>query len=187
MKWLRPGPSPYQTALAMIGAKTGQQVLFLGAADGRLAAEVARVTGLNGRTLVVDRDPGAARTVESAAGNAGALVEFQTTPPTASTTGFDIVVVHQSLNAAGAKPDQLVADATHLLREGGRIVVIEGAPAPGVFGKLRRPATPTVSADQIRALLAAAGLRAARVLAESDGVAYVEGSKPRSDPDGARR
>ena len=31
MKWFREGPSPHQTALAMIGAKSGQRVLVVGA------------------------------------------------------------------------------------------------------------------------------------------------------------
>jgi hypothetical protein len=60
------------------------------------------------------------------------------------------------------------------------VVVIEGAPTAGVFARLRKPAAPSIASDQIRQLLTSAGLRAARVLAESDGVTYVEGSKPRT-------
>jgi SAM-dependent methyltransferase len=164
----------------MVGAKAGQQVLFLGARDARLPAEVARVTGLNGRTVVVDSDPGAERAVQSAAASAGALVEFQTDPAPAPGGAYDIVVVHQSLTTARTSPDQLIASAAQLLREGGRVVVIEGAPTAGVFARLRKPAAPAIASDQIRQLLTSAGLRAARVLAESDGVTYVEGSKPRT-------
>jgi hypothetical protein len=66
MKWLRPGPPPFQTDLAMIGAKSGQHVLVLGAGEGGLAAALAGVTGLNGRTLAIDPDAGASAAIERA-------------------------------------------------------------------------------------------------------------------------
>jgi ubiquinone/menaquinone biosynthesis C-methylase UbiE len=182
MKWLRPGPSPHQTALAMIGAKAGQQVLFIGAGDGRLPAEVARVTGLNGRTLVIDSETAAQDVVETAAADAGTLVEFQRSALSmvpADPGTFDIAVIHQSLGAAHAHRDRIVADAARVLRDGGRVVVIEGVSVSGILGKLRRPAASAMPSGEIQQLLTTAGLRAARTLAETDGVTYVEASKPR--------
>ena len=118
MKWFKWGGQdqrPHQTALAMIGAKTGQRILFLGSDDGALAAAVALVVGgMNGRTLVLDPSPDAAAKVERAAAEAGAL-----------------------------------GTSHH----------------------------PVIGGEAIRAQLTSAGLRAARVLAEVDGVAYVEGMK----------
>jgi hypothetical protein len=66
-----------------------------------------------------------------------------------------------------------------VLRGGGRLVVVEGVSATGFLGKLRRPAAATMSGGEIQQLLTTAGLRAARTLAETDGVTYVEASKPR--------
>jgi hypothetical protein len=45
---LRAGPSPYHTAVAMVGARAGDRVLMIGADDADLAAHVALVTGLSG-------------------------------------------------------------------------------------------------------------------------------------------
>ena len=50
---LKKSESSHATALAMVGAKAGQSVVVLGA-DGPLAAAIGLVTGLNGRTVVVD-------------------------------------------------------------------------------------------------------------------------------------
>ena len=85
--WFRSGLPPHQTALAMIGAKTGQTVLFLGGRQPGVVAEIARVTGLNGRTVVVESDPSLCGRVEAAAAEAGTLVEFVATAPAGSING----------------------------------------------------------------------------------------------------
>ena len=96
MSLFKKGLSPHQTALAMIGAKAGSSVLVIGASDLELAAEVAAVTGLNGRTLLVDPDPAVAAKAEAAGGKAGGLIEFQRAPlamlPIDAET-FDVVVL----------------------------------------------------------------------------------------------
>ena len=74
--WFRQGPSPHQTALAMIGAKAGHHVVIAGADDPDLAAALALVTGLNGQTLVVDERSDAEALVNAAAAKAGALMDF---------------------------------------------------------------------------------------------------------------
>jgi ubiquinone/menaquinone biosynthesis C-methylase UbiE len=164
----------------MIGARAGQHVLMMGAADSRLAAALAGVTGLNGRTLVVDPSPDARRSVETAAADAGALVDFeqQSFSGTAAEPGmFDIVVLSQSLSVTGEQPASVVGEAMRVVRTGGRVVAIEGASTTGLFSALRRPSRPSLTGDAIRDLFTAAGLRATRVLAEVDGVTYVEGTK----------
>ena len=171
MAWLRPGPPPHRTALAMIGARAGQRVLVVGAGDGTLAAAVALVTGLNGQTFVTDQSPGARVRVEAAASAAGALVEFVTAAdglPVDRGT-FDVVVVQLE---PGGSTD--LADCAPALRDGGRIVVIERAPAAGLLVALRRQTRPASNGVAIRDALTALGLRAARVLAEADGAVFVE-------------
>jgi ubiquinone/menaquinone biosynthesis C-methylase UbiE len=182
MKWITPDPRPHRTALAMIGAKPGQQVLVLGAGDGRLVAAVAGVTGLNGRTLVVDPAPESQARVEAAAADEGVLVESECKPLDALSSdagAFDIVVVNRAMGLAGVDRAGLAATAARMTRPGGRVIVVEGETPTGWKALVQRPAPPVVSAETARDLLSAAGLRAARVLSETAGVAYVEGAKPR--------
>jgi ubiquinone/menaquinone biosynthesis C-methylase UbiE len=164
----------------MIGAKPGQQVIMFGVGDGGLAAAVALVTGLNGRTLVVDPSADAIQRLDSAAANAGALVESMNGPLTSlplENGVFDIALLHRTMTAAD--PSAMLTEAARVLRDGGRMLVIEGEPRPGVLGLFRRPAAPGLSGDAVRELLSRTGLRAARILGESDGFVYAEGVKPR--------
>ena len=55
LKWFRQSGSAYQTAMAMIGPKAGDRLLVAGQAEAGLAAELARVTGLNGQLVNDER------------------------------------------------------------------------------------------------------------------------------------
>ncbi|HEX5216287.1 MAG TPA: methyltransferase domain-containing protein [Vicinamibacterales bacterium] len=169
------GPS-HATALAMVGAKAGQSVVVLGA-DGPLAAAIGLVTGLNGRTVVVDATEGAAARVQAAADNAGALLEFVRAAPDVTTLDaatFDVAVLRASLASRGAdERATIISEAFRVTRDGGRVVVIEGAKRGPVFGGRE----PRLDSDHIQALLTAAGGRAVRQLADVDHVVYVEARK----------
>jgi ubiquinone/menaquinone biosynthesis C-methylase UbiE len=168
------------TAFAMVGARTGDHVVFLGVpgpTDAGLAAEVATVTGLNGRVVVVDVGTEARARTEAAAAKAGALVEFEWAPVTMlplESGQFDIAVINRQLvNLEGRNRVACCEEALRVVKPRGRVVVIEGLRRPGLFGLLptRLPGLP---ADESRAALVAAGASAARQLAESDGVIYLE-------------
>jgi ubiquinone/menaquinone biosynthesis C-methylase UbiE len=175
--------SPRQTALAMIGAKAQDRVLVIGSADAALSAELARVTGLNGELRVVDRAQGAAEAVEAAAARAGVLVEFVDAPPSMlplDTGAYDIVVIQRRLATLGAgQRDACAAEARRVARGGGRIIAIEAVPRPGIFGVLTGRKQ-TLSAEDVKALIASGGCRAVRVLGDADGVIYIEGINPRA-------
>ncbi len=179
MSVFRKGLSPRQTALAMIGAKAGSQVLVLGADDPALAGEIALVTGLNGRTLVVDPDAAAEKRVEAAAGEAGALIEFTRAPRTMlplDTDTFDVVVIPGLATLSAEERVLTVAEGLRVTRPGGRIVIVAREKRPGLFGALSAK-TPVLAPETAQELLSSAGARAVRRLAAQDGIAYYEGRK----------
>lgn len=181
LKWFRHGPSPHQTALAMIGAKAGDRVLFVGRVDAPLAGETARVTGLNGQTMVGCRAADRAK-VDAAGAEAGALVDVveipaaDRSPVPHGVTEADIVVATGDL---GAMPldlrIELATEALRALRPGGRFIVIDGEKR-GLFGGRKPAAMPP---DAVVPLLTSVGALAARALGVEDGVTYYEARKPR--------
>jgi ubiquinone/menaquinone biosynthesis C-methylase UbiE len=162
----------------MIGAKPGSTAIIVGASEPELAAEVALVTGLNGRTIVAIPSPDSKSQIELAAANAGALIEIETAPPTTLPVddgSVDIAVI-TGLVEAGARRDLIVREAMRALRPGGRVIVIEGK-KPAGLRKLWSASPTAAGGDEIVATLAAAGLRGTRRLGDSEGVSYFEGTK----------
>jgi SAM-dependent methyltransferase len=180
VKFFRPAASPHQTSLAMIGAKAGSTVIVVGASEPALAAEVALVTGLNGRTLVVVPDRASQTAIDTAAANAGALVDVETAPATALPGAggtFDIAVLLDAGHASDR--DRIVREAARVIRPGGRVVIIEGKKSGGLRKLLGGSATSAVTGgDDITAALARAGLRGARLLGSADGISYFEATRP---------
>lgn len=180
MKLFRSGLSPHHTALAMIGARPGHTVVVFGAGDPALAAELALVTGLNGRTVVADSRDQTRASVAAAAEHAGALLDFELLTggelPIERGT-VDLVVLQQHFGAVGGGGEHgILGEALRLVRSGGRVVAIEGERRRArLFGS---PPPPGISGDAIVSRFSGAGMIAARVLAESEGVVYVEGRKP---------
>jgi ubiquinone/menaquinone biosynthesis C-methylase UbiE len=180
VKLFRSGLPPHQTALAMVGAKPGSMVILVGGGDPALAAEIALVTGLNGRTLVVDPSGEERARIEAAAARAGALVDVETAPLTALPVAdgtFDITVINEP-GDPGVNRDQIVREAIRVVRSGGRVIVIEGKKSTG----LRKLWTGgsgghAIAADEIIARLGSAGLRATRLLGQAEGISYFEGMK----------
>jgi hypothetical protein len=178
MKLFRSGLSPHHTALAMIGAKPGASLLVVGASNPALAAELALITGLNGRTVVASADGAGAEAVQTAAARAGALVDFE---PCAGSSlpfdaaAFDVVVLQRQMT--GDAGSAIVNDAVRVTRTGGRVIAIEGEIRTGLLASMRRTADPGASGEALAATLTAAGLIAVRVLGESEGVVYAEGRK----------
>jgi ubiquinone/menaquinone biosynthesis C-methylase UbiE len=170
--------------IGMIGIQMGDRVAQIGCADGaRLGAVAARV-GLSGRAVVVAPDAASAARARKGASQAGALVEVEIAPPTrlpAEDGAFDVALVDDTNGFfATMRAEDRVASVRELLRilrPGGRVMVIGAAPRGGVGALLSRarsgaPFDPAPS-------LEADGFRAARTLAERDGLAFVEALKPR--------
>jgi ubiquinone/menaquinone biosynthesis C-methylase UbiE len=177
MSVFKKGLSPHQTALAMIGAKASSSVLVVGASDLDLTGEVAVVTGLNGRTLVVDPDPAVAARAEEAGGKAG-LIEYLRAPLAMlplDTDSFDVVVLPGLAASAPGDRSPVVAEAFRVTRAGGRVVIVAREKRAGVFGAFG--SVPTIDQADAIALLNAVGARAVRHLGSQNGVGYYEGRK----------
>jgi SAM-dependent methyltransferase len=166
----------------MIGVRAGDAVLAIGAGDAALVAEVARVTGLNGRVVVADPDATAAVRVERAAVDAGALLEFHHAPEADRFEradrelgdSFDLVLVQRPLAPLDEPARRaVIAGALSHARPGGRVMILLGARATGWLWA-SAPAGPTLTGGEAEALLVGAGALAARTLGTLEGITYVE-------------
>lgn len=182
LKWFRQGPSPHQTAVAMIGAKAGDRVLFAGQPEPSLVGEIAHVTGLNGQTTVAC--PASRRgTFEAAAGEAGALLDVlelspddsSVVPPGATAIDVAILAVDFSTMTLEARMTA-TRDCLGALRPGGRLIVIDGTRRAGLFSAR---ATPSMPAEAVVPMLTSVGAAAARALGVESAVTYYEARRAR--------
>jgi ubiquinone/menaquinone biosynthesis C-methylase UbiE len=175
---------PFDPAVAMLGVKGGDRVLFCGAGMPDLAGAVGVITSLNGQTTVVDRREGADARVASAAAAAGGLVDFEDAPLTLlpfDTGHWDIAVIVAGLRASDGQAAAVLSETIRVVRPGGRIVLLDTVSRPGLFGLFRNADASAEPAEKVVAMLGVAGLRAARLLAEVEGVRYFEGVKGRAE------
>lgn len=163
----------------MAGVRMGDQLLILGSEAPKVVAQLALKPGLTGRTCLVDDRPGAVERAATLAQLEGALVEPQTVvvnqlPFDAQT--FDLVAVNHLLpRLAPEQRVQCLAEAARVLRGGGRCVVIQRRQRTGLgalFG-----GGGGMPANDVEALMSAAGFRAVHTLAEREGLLFVEGAR----------
>ena len=173
----------------MAGLKLGSNVLQVGGSDQRLIAALAKVVGLSGRACAVAPSPEETSTLEQAAEKAGVLVEVREAPVTAlphDDDFFDLVVLKNLLGGL-SQNDRVacVQQAYRVLRAGGRCLVIDSAMRGGLGAIISRQlADPRyLESGGGKASLEAEGFLGVRLLAERDGLVFVEGSKPTGQPD----
>jgi len=186
MAIFKKGRGPYALHISMTGVQMGERLLQIGAGDGRLFAALAGRVGLTGRACVVDRDESAIARAKNAAANAGVLIE----PDVVSLrnlpyedAAFDLIVIGDLLSTM--KPDERVGslqEAWRVARPGGRCIVIERAERGGLGALFaRRGKDPDyLSSGGAERALREEGFRAVRTLAAREGVAFIEGVKPRT-------
>jgi ubiquinone/menaquinone biosynthesis C-methylase UbiE len=168
--------------VTMTGLRVGDRVLFAGADDHKTLSQLAVRPGLSGRVCLVDEDD--ARTSGGAANaeGEGALVEPFTAPFTMlpfEPESFDVVVMNHVMGRLAAERRVMAfAEALRVLRPAGRCVVIDSGRRSGLGGLLGGGSR-IDPADVERAMLAA-GLSGARLLAERDGLIFLEGARRKS-------
>lgn len=170
-------------AVTMSGVRMGERVLQVGVDNPRVAGAIATKVGLSGHAAMAVADESSAARARSGAADAGGLLDLHVTALGAlpfEPGSFDAVVVHNVsglLASLGGTASLALAECRRVLRDGGRIVVIERGTPTGIstwFGGQKAAASlPGVT----EAALAAAGFKPVRALADREGLQFVEGLK----------
>ena len=167
-------------SVSMAGAKLGDRVLIVGCSDPHLIAALAAKAGLTGRTVAVDESAEIANKAGVVALREGVLVETSQASPASllfDDGSFDLVVLRDVLGRSSHAPDGIAAEASRVLRAGGRCLVIDTTARGGLAGIFGgQSSTPDSGVDAV-AVLGRQGFVAARVLAERDGLRFAEAVK----------
>lgn len=172
----------------MAGIKLGDRLLVVGCADPILIARLAVKTGLTGRAYAVDERDALVATAGEVAAREGALIETSTASWTAlplERDGFDVVVVRDVLpHLTPERRGQSVAEIRRVLRPGGRCLVVDGGGRMGVAALVSDASAARDYTAQGGAVpvFTAHGFKAARILAEREGLAFAEAVKPNPNP-----
>jgi hypothetical protein len=172
-------------AVTMSGVRLGERALQIGEGDTRVMALIAARTGLTGRAAIVVLDEPSAARVRRAVEDAGALSDVGVVDHGASPedAAFDVIVLHDVRRTIAASNEKVRAGWLQLcqrtLRDGGRIVTIEpGAPVgwrAWFGGSSRREPDGRTRASETA--LVSAGFKNIRVLADREGLRFIEALK----------
>ena len=168
----------------MAGIKLGDRLLVIGCSDAILLAQLAVKTGLTGRAFAIDEREAIVTAAGEIASREGALVETATAQWTSlpvDNDSFDVAVVRDVLPHLPAhRRGACVAEVGRALRPGGRCLVIDGAVQKGLSALVRGGSSPGDYGEQGGPvqILTSQGFKAARILAERDGLVFAEAVKP---------
>ena len=158
--------------VSMTGVRMGERFVQIGCHDRALLAGLAAKVGLSGTAAVAAFDDAEAKRAVGVGAKIGALIDTHKIEGRAlpfDSDQFDMVVVDDTNGRFAAIADDVrlgyLREAKRLVRQGGRIEIVEGttARAPGY--------------DTLRDLTTA-GFKPARLLAERNGFRFLEGLRP---------
>jgi len=164
--------------VTMTGVRMGERFLQVGCDDPSLLGGLAAKVGLSGACAVAAFDEAAAGRARGVGTNVGALIDVRVVEPGAfgvDPASVDMVVVDDTRGTFARMRDSdraaALAEARRVLRPGGRVEVVERIAVTGLLGgHVTRPEGYSVEAD-----LTGAGFKPVRMLAEKDGIRFVEG------------
>lgn len=176
---------PIELAMDMAGVRLGERLLQAGPGNPKLLAKMAAKAGLSGRACAVVDSPEAAGPLEAAAAAEGVLIEVLValaTPWPLDDAAFDVGVLDGNalLRGDGGERSGRLAEVRRVVRPSGRVLIIRTVPV-GLAGRLgfgSSHAGPSAEAAALLNALEAAGFRPARILAEREGMTFVEGFRP---------
>ena len=177
----------HSLAIAMTGVNLGDRLLFVGCTDTSLLGAIASKVGLSGQVYAIVPNQAQADRAIQAAEKFGFLLELESGGLNRFPFGdgmFNLIVVDNqegllsSLHSEGRVA--VIQQIYRTLAPRGRVVVIERAPRGGLGALLKPSAAAPVdphyqTGGGAVAALQAEGFRAARLLAERDGLSFFEG------------
>jgi len=185
MNPFRRGGDAHALVVGMSAVKLGEQFAQIGCTSGPRLAAIAKRVGLSGRAVAVVADDASAARVRSGAAHAGVLVEIEIGTPTRlplEDGALDLVIVDETAGVFASASDADRRGSVHeilrVLRPGGRVLVMSAGPRTGLVARLSGAAgAPPLD---VMPILSDGGFKSTRLLAERDGLVFVEGLKPRS-------
>lgn len=157
--------------VSMTGVRMGERFLQIGCHDRVLLSGLAAKVGLSGTAAVAAADASDAKLARSVGAKVGALIEVYDIQEGRAwpidDAQFDMVVVDDTDDSYVGfdDPTDILRKARASLRRGGRIEVV--TPVQSEHGKF-----------DFEQLLSAAGFKPVRILAEINGLRFVEGLRP---------
>jgi SAM-dependent methyltransferase len=175
-------------AMAMSGVRMGERLLQIGVDDPAVLGALAAKVGISGHAAIVAIDERSAERARAGVAEASALADVTVTSDGAlpfAGESFDVAIVHGIGGLLAALRDEvrarLLSQVLHSTRSGGRVIVTEAGERSGLKAML----APAPKKDEVYeraggsvAALQHAGFRPVRVLADRDGVRFIEGLKP---------
>ena len=154
--------------VAMIGLRMGERVLQVGLANLHLMTTLAAKPGISGRSALIVGDDRDLVRAQSAAADAGLLLEAHVARDTFpfDDESFDVAIVHGTEGS--------LLECYRVLRQGGRLIALEPGTREGLSAWFRPAPAPETG---MRAGLERAGFGPVRVLADREGLRFIEGLK----------
>ena len=172
--------------VTMSAVRMGERVLQIGVDDPVVASAIAAKVGLSGNAAIAVTEARDAARANSAAANAGVLVDVRVTPLAPlpfDNEAFDLVIVHgmrgllSSLDANGRIA--AMREWHRVIRHGGRVMTIEPGAVSGIKSLMqqRRSDDAYEGSGGVIGALESAGFRPVRLLADREGYKFAEGIK----------
>ncbi|MEZ5287050.1 MAG: class I SAM-dependent methyltransferase [Vicinamibacterales bacterium] len=166
--------------VTMTGVRMGERFLQIGCDDTSLLGGLAGKVGLSGACAVAALDEDQAARARQVGADVGALIDVRLVTPADlefDPASVDMVVIDDTRGTFARLRDEdrraVLAGARRVLRDGGRIELVERIALTGLLGgAVSRPEGYVGEGE-----LSSAGFKPVRLLAEKDGVRFVEGLK----------